>query len=182
MMYFKYLHYLLLHKWYVGQECWRRNLWFRAIVHDWSKFLPSEFIPYARYFYGEWTIANNFYGEARNYILNGIYQEKVEQDFDIAWLLHQHRNSHHWQHWVLREDSGGTKVLQMPYPVCMEMVSDWIGAGRAINRTTPDPADPCKETRNWYIANKEKMLLHPETRKQVEIELCIYKDKESDHA
>ena len=181
MIYIKYLRYLILHKWYVAQECWRRNLWFRAIVHDWSKFLPSEFIPYARYFYGpKYQFLISINGDRRNHALNtGEYQEFINDAFDRAWLTHQHRQPHHWQYWVLREDSGDTKVLQMLYPVCMEMVSDWIGAGRAINRTTPDPADPCKETRRWYLANKEKILLHPETRKMVEIELCMYKEKES---
>lgn len=177
MMYFKYLHYLLLHKWYVGQECWRRGLYWRAIMHDWSKFLPNEFIPYARYFYGPQPDINQ--PDDFNYFTDKAAHDKP---FDRAWLAHQHRQPHHWQHWALREDSGGTKVLQMPYPVCMEMVSDWIGAGRAINRTTPDPADPCKETRRWYLANKNKMLLHPETRKMVETELCMYKEKDTDHA
>lgn len=176
MICIKYLRYLILHKWYVAQECWRRNLWFRAIVHDWSKFLPSEFIPYARYFYGKWPVAMEFHGDARNHILNGIYQEQVNRDFDVAWLKHQHRQPHHWQHWVLREDSGALKVLEMPYACCMEMVSDWIGAGRAINPHTPDPNDPFRETRKWYLANKDKMQLHPTTRKMVEIELCMYKE------
>lgn len=49
----KYLGYLLRHKWYVGIECFKRGLYWRGIKHDWSKFLPSEFVPYANYFYGQ---------------------------------------------------------------------------------------------------------------------------------
>ena len=33
--------------------------------------------------------------------------------FDSAWLLHQKRNAHHWQYWVLLEDEGNTKALEM---------------------------------------------------------------------
>lgn len=49
----QYLKYVVRHKWFVliaglqtGAPLWR------LLIHDWSKFLPSEWIPYARYFYG----------------------------------------------------------------------------------------------------------------------------------
>jgi hypothetical protein len=41
-----------------------------------------------------------------------------------------------------------------------EMVADWMGAGRALGK--PD-------TRAWYEANKDKMILHPATRRRVEM-------------
>ena len=178
-MYLKYLIYVIRHKWFVGQECFKRCLYWRGIVHDWSKFLPGEFLPYAQYFYGEkYPSIYEYHGDHRNFALNsGYYKEAVERAFDRAWLAHQHRNPHHWQHWVLREDSGATKVLPMPYRCAMEMVCDWIGAGRAIHRVTPDPNDPCKEARQWYLKNKDKILLHDETRRDVEIELCMWKEK-----
>lgn len=176
MIYIKYLRYLILHKWYVGQQCWQRGLWCRAIVHDWSKFLPREFIPYARYFYGtwlEWEQAKRLqcYPEE-------LTKECIEFAFDKAWLMHQHRNSHHWQHHVLRQDDGETKVLMMPIRDIYEMVSDWIGAGRAINLHVPfNKDDPFKETRQWYMKNRDKIMLHPETRRIVEVELCMYKEQ-----
>ena len=143
--YLKYLAYLLKHKWYVGKECLRYSLYKRAITHDLSKFLPSEFIPYAKYFYGP-------------------YCEKVSDQFDIAWLKHQHRNSHHWQYWNLREDSGTFVVIEMPEDDVKEMVCDWIGAGMCRN-----PSDnPLEETRRWYLKNKDNMLFHPNTRLRVE--------------
>jgi hypothetical protein len=39
------------------------------------------------------------------------------------------------------------------------MISDWRGAGRA--QGTPDVL-------SWYISSKDKMVLHPETRKMIE--------------
>jgi hypothetical protein len=30
--------------------------------------------------------------------------DKVQEQFDIAWLHHQKRNSHHWQYWLLSPD------------------------------------------------------------------------------
>ena len=120
----KYLRYIILHKWYVAMECFKFGLYWRGIKHDWSKFLPSEWFPYVESFYGN----RSGFG--------------VKEKFDKAWLLHQHRNSHHWQHHILREDSGATKILQMPYEDALEMYCDWVGAGRAITGK--------KDVREWY--------------------------------
>ena len=50
--------------------------------------------------------------------------KEVEDRFDAAWLHHQHNNPHHWQHWLLREDDGGTKALEMDHLYVVEMVCD----------------------------------------------------------
>lgn len=50
--------------------------------HDMSKNTPDEYTPYDDYFYGEQT-------------------PTVIEAFNRAWLIHIHRNPHHWQHWVL---------------------------------------------------------------------------------
>ena len=83
-----------------------------------------------------------------------------DHDFDFAWLLHQKRNRHHWQWWILPEDSGGLKVLEMPVKYRKEMICDWRGAGRAQrNKTT---------TKEWYEVNKHKMQLGSITREWIE--------------
>lgn len=51
--YFHYIWYVLRHKWFVLLECWRHGLYWRGIKHDWSKFLPSELIPYVHFFNGQ---------------------------------------------------------------------------------------------------------------------------------
>lgn len=142
----KYFIYLIRHKYYVGIQCFKHGLYWRGIKHDWTKFLPCEWIPYAQSFYGK-------------YKYNERPDELVEQ-FDRAWLHHQHANSHHWQHWVLREDSGVTKILKMPRNDALEMYCDWVGAGQAITGK--------KDVKEWYEKNKEKIMLHPDTRWFVE--------------
>ena len=78
---------------------------------------------------------------------------------------------HHWQHWVLREDDGGTKILEMPARARNEMLCDWFGAGQAI---TGDGS--WKRTRRWYMENRNKMLLHKRTRFAVERDLFCLED------
>lgn len=138
----RYLSYVLRHKWFVflaglqmGAPLWR------LLIHDWSKFTPAEWRPYVLSFYGPWA-----YGDR---------PAEVVEAFDRAWLHHQHANPHHWQHWVLREDSGATKILEMPEPFVREMVADWMGAGRAITGAWG--------AQDWFLKNREKILLHPDT-------------------
>ena len=151
MKYLKYLRYLFKHKWYVFIECCKLGIPFAGIIHDWSKFRPSEFFPYVNYFYGDCDLYGKY----------GFYFDA----FDFAWLHHQNRNPHHWQYWVLLEDNGTKKVLPMPDRYCREMLADWKGAGKAITGKN--------ETKEWYLKNKDKMDLHPETRRWIELHLGV---------
>jgi hypothetical protein len=159
MHHLKYLKSVLRHKWYVFLAClqFRVPIWI-AILHDWDKFLPDEWIPYANYFYGE---------KVRRGV-NGTYTRQAGEDagFDFAWLLHQKRNKHHWQWWILPKDDGTTQLFPMSDLYRREMLADWFGAGRAYVKDWT-PLEPMK----WYQANKDKMQLHPETRAWVESEL-----------
>jgi hypothetical protein len=119
MIYLKYLRTLLLHKWYVflaGLKVGGIPIW-RLIVHDWSKFMPVEFGPYARY---------------TPYFGNEKAPKHVQLAFDYAWLHHQNVNPHHWQYWILVYDDEAKSVyLPMPETYCREMVADWMGASMA---------------------------------------------------
>ena len=158
----KYLNYLLRHKWYVGIECFKKGLIWQGLMHDLSKFLPSEFIPYANYFYGE----KNDIKRGRNE--TGYYKptDTGDKAFDFAWLLHQKRNRHHWQWWILPEDEGGVKILEIREPYLTEMICDWVGAGKAQGHFSPKN-DKYFETRKWWIANNNKMQLNKITRQKI---------------
>ena len=151
-----YLKYVLRHKWYVGRECWRMGLYWQAFTHDLSKFGGYEYVSYAMTFYDS----------------DGKSRYQPDLYFDYAWLMHQHRNPHHWQHWVLREDSGAVKVLPMPTKYWKEMVADWYGAGRALGRVAAE-GDHYSEVRSWYLANRDRILLNSSTRMYVEHEIGV---------
>ena len=106
--------------------------------HDDSKWDDEEYFAYCEYFYGEHKD-----------------EDWVKSDFDYAWLHHQHNNPHHWQHWLLREDDGGTIALEMEYINVIEMVCDhWAFSWVSGN---------LYEIFDWYGKNKSKMLMHPNT-------------------
>lgn len=135
MKHIRYLKYVLKHKLFVFIECYKMGILWRGLIHDWSKFRLSEWFPYAEYFYG-----------------NG----SNEESFGFAWLLHQKRNKHHWQWWILMQDEEEDEIFEMPSKYSLEMIADWKGAGRAI--TGKD------NIIEWYLKNQNKMELHPNTR------------------
>lgn len=107
--------------------------------HDKSKYDKEEYYAYGEYFYGD----------------------KDEEEFNKAWLHHQHHNPHHWQHWLLREDDNKELVaLEMPKKYVKEMICDWL----SFSIKSGD----LQEIHKWYKENKKKQLLHEKTRELVE--------------
>jgi hypothetical protein len=157
MKYLKYLRYLLRHKWFVLIECFKYGLYWRGLIHDCSKFLPDEFIPYADYFYGK----ENHMIERKDNNYNKV-NNTGDKKFDYAWLLHQKRNKHHWQWWILPETKGSFIKYEITEPYLTEMLCDWIGAGKAQGKTSPKE-DPLYTVRNWWNIHKNSIILHDNT-------------------
>jgi len=155
MKHIKYGWYVVRHKWFVFVEACKLGIPWLGIIHDWSKFLPDEWIPYANFFYGPKHIIRDE---------TGYYKptDTGDYSFDFAWFLHQKRNKHHWQWWVLPEDGGGFKILEMEEIYRVEMLADWRGAGMA--QGTPN-------TLAWYSKHNKNMMLGDETRQWIESEL-----------
>ena len=115
-----------------------------CLDHDKSKDQQDEYDAYDKYFYGG----------------NKSYQ--VVQDFNYAWLLHIHRNPHHYQYWILRNDNPdeGEIILDMPYEYIVEMICDWWAFSWK--------KDSLREIFGWYDQHKDYMKLSDATRKTVE--------------
>ena len=167
--YLQYLNYVLRHKWYVMLACFDEDLYWQGLIHDNSKFLPNEFIPYARFFYGVKKNPRDKTGYYKPF-------DTGNMPFEVAWASHIHRNKHHWQWWVRCNDDGGIAVLPMPNKYAREMICDWVGAGKTQG-FFPKGEDKYSETRQWYQKNKHKMQLNKETRKLVTITLASEEKK-----
>jgi hypothetical protein len=171
----QYFKYVLKHKLFVLLAGLKLHVPIIILIcHDWDKFLPDEWFPYARTFYAP----------------DGSKQYKESPEFSEAWMLHQHRNKHHWQYWlnagitplaythVLVWDRGAASIIiegqvydwagqisvreAMPDVFRREMLADWYGAGRALG--FPD-------TGAWYRKNADNIKLHPDTRAWIERQL-----------
>ena len=150
----KYLSYVVRHKWFVFLGGLRYGVPLHQLaVHDWTKFLPREWIPYV----------NQFYRPGAPKLRAGYFHnpDLGNVAFNTAWVRHCMRNRHHWQGYAMVSESGGDPVtIPMPERFVREMVADWSGASRAQG-FGPDPLP-------WYTKNRDRMHLHPQTRERVD--------------
>lgn len=162
MKYLKYLWYIIRHKWYVFLECTKEHKIWLGIIHDWSKFLPSEFFPYANHFYGKGKIGIK---EGRD--KTGYYKPTNTGDdaFDFAFVLHQKRNKHHWQWWVIPDEPGAMMTLPISPKYLTEMICDWRGASKAQGHGG--------YIAKWWLVNNKKMTLHPHTFEIISFIVCV---------
>lgn len=153
---YQYDQYLTKHKENVkrGFEWIRDNLpelvkdipgleWQITFAHDQSKSEPDEYAAYDEYFYGNRSFS-------------------VVQEFRKAWLLHIHRNPHHWQYWILINDdpNEGMIIMDIPVNYIIEMICDWWAFSWVKGELS--------EIFNWYEEHAEYMKLSTNTRLKVE--------------
>lgn len=146
---------LARHKYFVYLEGRKLGLSrIRMLIHDYQKYTPSEWTPYANKFHTGGTPRRK----------DGGYDPTSQGEaFSRAWNHHVHHGSHHWQHFINVKPDGSLEVLPMPDKDRRELLADWRGAGRTYGN--PD-------TRAWYAKNKDQMILHPDTRAWVERKLA----------
>lgn len=140
-MYWRYFWYVCEHKWNVFIECIKSRQFIHGITHDLSKFLPSEFIPYARFF-NETNRTKNYKQSDENNI-----------NFQLGWLKHQKRNKHHWNYWVSVTRKDEIIPLPMPVKYIRQMIADWRGMSRKFGGSLDQ----------YWNDNKDKMILHQST-------------------
>ena len=140
-MYWNYFKYVVEHKWNVGIECLKMGMYIHAITHDLSKFLPSEFIPYAKFFKGT--------GRYKSYKKS----DEGNADFQKGWCHHQKRNKHHWNYWVSMTRKEEIIPIPMPEKYIKQMIADWNGMSRKFGGSTQE----------YFRKNQDTMILHPET-------------------
>lgn len=126
--------------------------WQICFNHDQSKYQQDEYDAYDNYFYG-----------------NKSYS--VVQDFKRAWLLHIHRNPHHWQYWILVNDDPdeSENLIEIPYNYIIEMICDWWSFSWTKGELY--------EIFGWYEEHKNYIKLHPKTKSTIEAILNQIKEK-----
>ena len=99
---------------------------------------------------------------------------EVEEAYKKAWLLHLHRNPHHWQYWILINDDPkeGTILLDMPDNYILEMICDWWAFSWKSGNLD--------EIFKWYEEHGPYMKLSIRTRQKVEDAFSLIKQKLED--
>ena len=136
------------HKILVMKGCFKLGLYRQGLLHDMSKYSPTEFLVGCRYYQGTRS-PNNAEREAKGY--------------SSAWLHHKGRNKHHYEYWIdygmKKED--GIIGMKMPARYVAEMFVDRISASKTYQRDKYEDKHQLQ-----YYEQGAAMLgkkIHPET-------------------
>lgn len=149
---FKHFKLITIHRWYVFLNCCKAGMPIRGLCHDLSKYSPTEFWESIKYFQGN---------------RSPIDACKEVNGYSMAWMHHKGRNPHHYEHWQDNFDKGG-QAVQMPFKYALELVCDYLAAGRAYMKKD---FSYIAEYDWWCGKKKNPIAMHPQTKEFIELML-----------
>ena len=147
------------HKWLVLEGCFQVGLYWQGIVHDLSKYSPTEFSIGMKYYQG--TRSPNA-------------AEREEKGFSEAWMHHKGRNRHHYEYWC--DMSPITKVYEpvpMPRKYLVEMVMDRRAACKVYQGENYTDGSALA----YFEKSRERVLMHDRTRQELGFLLTMLKEQ-----
>lgn len=134
-----HFHLVNKHRFKVFKLCLKAGIPFRGLVHDLSKYSPSEFFESAKYYSGDKSPITNC---------------KKVNGYSKAWLHHKGRNKHHFDYCYNLLDG---KAAVIPYKYTVEMICDNIAAGMTYKKDAWDESEPL----NYYLTSNKSKYINP---------------------
>ena len=142
------------HKYLVAQGCFKVGLYKQGLLHDMSKYSPTEFWVGAKYYQGTRSPNN---------------AEREEKGYSASWLHHKGRNKHHYEYWQDYSLTPGGALVPVPMPdrYFAEMIMDRIAASKVYKGKDYTDAAPLA-----YLQNAADCKpIHPDTQEKLEFVL-----------
>lgn len=137
--FFLHLHLINKHRWTVFKLSVRAGIPFRGLIHDLSKYSPTEFWESVKYYNGEHS---------------PIPTARKTQCYSKAWLHHKGRNKHHPEYWYDSQAPEPSPII--PYKYVAEMICDKLAAGLVYNgKNWTDSTQ-----KEYWEKNRDKELLN----------------------
>lgn len=149
------------HKYLVARGCFKVGLYKQGLLHDLSKYSPTEFLVGVKYYQGTRSPNN---------------AEREDIGYSAAWLHHKGRNRHHYEYWIdysVNGVPGGMSPVPMPDKYIAEMIMDRIAASKVYQGKAYTDASPLE----YYLHGKEKAPIHPKTAETLERMLRMLAEK-----
>lgn len=148
------------HRHMVMGYCFRSGLYRQGLLHDLSKYSPSEFFPSVKYY------ANGKYSPNAN--------ERKDKGYSSAWLHHKGRNKHHCEYWFDFSNEEGKYVpVEMPDRYIAESVCDRIAASKNYNRKNFNR----QFVLDYFLKEKDRLVMHQKTKEKMQKLLELYVEK-----
>lgn len=139
------------HKNLVLVGCFKVGLYRQGLLHDLSKYSPTEFFVGCKYYQG-YMSPNN--------------AEREDKGYSSAWLHHKGRNKHHLEYWidydVAKHDGkehSGMSGMKMPVRYVVEMFIDRVSASRNYQKEKYTD----ESALSYYLKGHDHYLIHEDT-------------------
>ena len=147
------------HRWLVREGCFRVGLYWQGLIHDISKYSPTEFRSGIRYYQG--TRSPNA-------------AERELKGYSEAWMHHKGCNRHHYEYWQdVSMTSGVYEPVPMPRRYLVEMVMDRRAASMVYKGKDYTDASAYE----YFIRSAEREWMHPQTRQELDFLLTMLRDE-----
>ncbi len=155
---------VLRHRHMVMRHCLKAGLIRRGLLHDLSKFSPTEFIPGVKYFQG--TRSPN-------------EMERETNGYSKAWMHHKGRNRHHFEYWTdYNTVTKQSEPVRMPDIFIYEMFCDRVAASKIYNGENYTDDMPLQ----YFLRAKPKRIIEKYTSDKLEFLLRLLAEKGEDTA
>ena len=154
-------HFLVItrHRHKVLGHCARAGILWRGLMHDMSKYSPSEFIPSAKHFVGTRS-PNELEREANGH--------------SLAWMHHKGRNRHHFEYWTdYNPRTKAVEAVKMPLVFVIEMFCDRVGACKIYRGKDYTDASGYE----YFIRGRARDRMHKDTAALLEELLVMLKER-----
>ena len=147
------------HRLIVMAGCFHVGLYWQGLVHDLSKYSPTEFLVGAKYYQG---------------IRSPNAAEREEKGYSEAWMHHKGRNRHHYEYWT--DMNMGKRVYEsvpMPRKYLVEQIMD----RRAACKVYQGDGYTDGSALAYFMKSRERELMHPKNRRELEFLLTMLSEK-----
>ena len=147
------------HRWLVRGGCFRIGLYWQGLIHDLSKYSPTEFSVGAKYYQG---------------IRSPNAAERDDKGYSEAWMHHKGRNRHHYEYWTdMNKETRIYEPIPMPRKYLAEMVMDRRAACKVYEGKKYHPSSALE----YFMRSRERELMHPQTKQELEYILVMLAEK-----
>jgi len=147
------------HRLIVMAGCFRVGLYWQGLIHDLSKYSPTEFWIGARYYQG---------------IRSPNAAEREEKGYSEAWMHHKGRNKHHYEYWTdMNRQTRCYESVPMPRKYLTEQIMDRRAACIVYQGKAYHPGSAYE----YFMKSRERELMHPQNRQELEYLLTMLRDK-----
>lgn len=147
---FKHLNTITKHRHMVIRHCFKAGIPFRGLLHDLSKYSPTELFVGAKFYKGDRSPNEG---------------ERATYGYSSAWLHHKGRNRHHFEYWSdYNPETKCVGPVKMPIIFVKEMFCDRVAASKIYQDKNYTDKHPLE----YFLRGKARRLIHPETSDLIE--------------